>query len=74
MAWSMRQAAKAAHHDYSGDEQWHRIAIEMGRGPTSVASDRPNILGRKDDGMLASMRSRPRNHGAAGRAGPGLGS
>jgi hypothetical protein len=47
MSWSLRNAWKEAAKPGSADADWHRISIEMGRGPTTgTFSQQPAILGR----------------------------
>ena len=48
LAWSMKEASKAAYHEEDASHLWHRITVEMGRGPTSGGlSFKPSVLGRE---------------------------
>ena len=62
MAWSMKQAVKAATHEETADPRWHRMATEMGRGPTSGGlSEGPQVLGEREGlkGIGKAIKDRP---------------
>jgi len=60
LAWSFRQAQKAAVRENTADPLWNRITVEMGRGPTSGGlSFHPSVLGRKGESVRQAVKDRP---------------
>lgn len=70
ITWSMNEARKAAIKEDTADPLWHRISIEMGRGPTAGGlSQRPTVLGRPGTQIRRAVRH-PRETAKAIREAP----